>query len=311
MPKQQNDTAARPRWNRLWRQRPTPRGSISPNKMNRAAPYLFLAPSLAGLGVFVLVPFADAARRSFTDAMGSRFVGFANYASVLGNSAFRLAAGNTARFIGVCVPLLLCVSLLLAVAVRAAKDGGRIFKTTYLIPMAIPVASIVLLWQALFHRQGLVNAVLSALGAQPVDFMGTDAAFWVLIGTYVWKNAGYDMILWMAGLDGISDSLYEAARVDGAGAWQCFWRVTLPGLLPTLFMTAVLSLLNTFKVFREAYLVGGAYPHDSIYLLQHLFNNWFLDLDVGRLCAAAVLIAAVLLAAILLLQKLWGGEDAR
>ena len=119
------------------------------------------------------------------------------------------------------------------------------------------------------------------------------------------------MILWMAGLDGISDSLYEAARVDGAGAWQCFWRVTLPGLLPTLFMTAVLSLLNTVKVFREAYLVGGAYPHDSIYLLQHLFNNWFLDLDVGRLCAAAVLIAAVLLAAILLLQKLWGGEDAR
>lgn len=128
MPKQQNDTAARPRWNRLWRQRPTPRGSISPNKMNRAAPYLFLAPSLAGLCVFVLVPFADAVRRSFTDAMGSRFVGFANYASVLGNSAFRLAAGNTARFIGVCVPLLLCVSLLLAVAVRAAKDGGRIFK---------------------------------------------------------------------------------------------------------------------------------------------------------------------------------------
>ncbi|MFR1786373.1 MAG: carbohydrate ABC transporter permease, partial [Ruthenibacterium lactatiformans] len=117
--------------------------------------------------------------------------------------------------------------------------------------------------------------------------------------------------LWMAGLDGISDSLYEAALVDGAGALQCFWRVTLPGLLPTLFMTAVLSLLNTFKVFREAYLVGGAYPHDSIYLLQHLFNNWFLDLDVGRLCAAAVLIAAVLLAAILLLQKLWGGEDAR
>ena len=93
-------------------------------------------------------------------------------ASSTGNSAFRLAAGNTARFIGVCVPLLLCVSLLLAVAVRAAKDGGRIFKTTYLIPMAIPVASIVLLWQALFHRQGLVNAVLSALGAQPVDFMG-------------------------------------------------------------------------------------------------------------------------------------------
>lgn len=131
-----------------------------------------------------------------------------------------------------CVPLLLCVSLLLAVAVRAAKDGGRIFKTTYLIPMAIPVASIVLLWQALFHSRGSVNAVLSALGAQPVDFMGTDAAFWVLIGTYVWKNAGYDMILWMAGLDGISDSLYEAARVDGAGHGSAFGVSRCPGCCP-------------------------------------------------------------------------------
>ena len=118
-------------------------------------------------------------------------------------------------------------------------------------------------------------------------------------------------LMWIFSEQAVPQELLEAARVDGAGAWQCFWRVTLPGLLPTLFMTAVLSLLNTFKVFREAYLVGGAYPHDSIYLLQHLFNNWFLDLDVGRLCAAAVLIAAVLLAAILLLQKLWGGEDAR
>lgn len=98
--------------------------------------------------------------------------------------------------------------------------------------MAIPVASIVLLWQALFHRQGLVNAVLSALGAQPVDFMGTDAAFWVLIGTYVWKNAGYDMILWMAGLDGISDSLYEAARVDGAGHGSAFGVSRCPGCCP-------------------------------------------------------------------------------
>ena len=296
MPKQQNDTAARPRWNRLWRQRPTPRSSISPNKMNRAAPYLFLAPSLAGLCVFVLVPFADAVRRSFTDAMGSRFVGFANYASVLGNSAFRLAAGNTARFIGVCVPLLLCVSLLLAVAVRAAKDGGRIFKTTYLIPMAIPVASIVLLWKVLFAQNGLANTLLAALGAQPVDFMGTGAAFWVLIATYLWKNSGYDMVLWAAGLDRIPKSQYEAAAVDGANAWQTFWAITWPGLGPTLGLAALLSLINSFKVFREAYLVAGSYPHESMYLLQHLFNNWFLSLELGRITAAAVIVVGVMLA---------------
>ncbi len=271
--------------------------------------WLFLAPSLAGLLLFVLFPFADTVRRSFFDPMGGSFVGLENYRSVVANGAFRLAAKNTARFVAVCLPLLLALSLALALLVRAAKRGGRLFKTTYLIPMAVPVASIALLWQALFAQNGLANALLTALGGRPVDFMGTGAAFWVLIFTYLWKNSGYDMILWMAGLDGISESLYEAARVDGASNFQCFRYITLPGLLPTLFMTAVLSLLNTFKVFREAYLVAGSYPQNDIYLLQHLFNNWFADLDLGRLSAAAVLVAAVLLAAILLFQRFLNRGD--
>ena len=117
------------------------------------------------------------------------------------------------------------------------------------------------------------------------------------------------MILWLAGMDGISKALYEAAEVDGANAFQQFRYITLPGLVPTMMMVSVLSLLNTFKVFREAYLVAGRYPHDSIYLLQHLFNNWFLDLDLGRLTAGAVLMAAVLLVLILLLQKLLERRD--
>ena len=271
--------------------------------------WLFLAPSLAGLLLFVLFPFADTVRRSFFDPMGGSFVGLENYRSVVANGAFRLAAKNTARFIAVCLPLLLALSLALALLVRAARGGGRLFKTTYLIPMAVPVASIALLWQALFAQNGLANALLTALGGRSVDFMGTGAAFWVLIFTYLWKNSGYDMILWMAGLDGISESLYEAARVDGASNFQCFRYITLPGLLPTLFMTAVLSLLNTFKVFREAYLVAGSYPQNDIYLLQHLFNNWFADLDLGRLSAAAVLVAAVLLAAILLFQRFLNRGD--
>jgi multiple sugar transport system permease protein len=133
--------------------------------------------------------------------------------------------------------------------------------------------------------------------------MGTEAAFWVLIVTYLWKNSGFDMVLWLAGLDSISASLYEAARVDGANALQCFRYITLPGLLPTTGLIAILSLLNGFKVFREAYLVAGPYPHDSIYQLQHLFNNWFANMDITRLCAAAVLLCVVLLAIIFVIQK--------
>lgn len=257
---------------------------------------LLLAPSLTGVAVFYLIPFAEVIRRSFTDAPGRRFVGLANYQSVLSNSAFRTAASNTARFLCVCIPALLILSLGMALLTRAAGRYGRLYQTSFLLPLAIPVASIVLLWNVLFSQTGLINAMLQALGAQPVDFMGTGAAFWVLIATYLWKNSGYDMVLWAAGLDRIPAAQYEAAAVDGANSWQTFRWITWPGLAPTLGLTALLSLINSFKVFREAYLVAGQYPHESMYLLQHLFNNWFLNLELGRITAAAVLIVGGLLA---------------
>ena len=269
----------------------------------------FLAPGIVGILLFFLFPFADTVRRSFYDARGRNFIGFEGYASVLDNSAFRLAAGNTARFIAICIPLLFLTSLIVALVVRAVRPHGKMLKTTYLLPMAVPVASIVLLWQVLFHQRGLMNTALGSLGAEPIDFMGSSAAFWVLVLTYLWKNSGYNMILWLAGLDGIRETLYEAARIDGANSWQCFRDVTLPGLLPTVGLVSILSLLNSFKVFREAYLVAGAYPHDSIYMLQHLFNNWFQNLDISRLCAAAVLLCGALLTIILLLQRIFVTRD--
>lgn len=271
----------------------------------RRAAVLLLAPSMAGVTVFYLLPFLEVFRRSFTDALGKNFVGLSNYSTVLENSAFRLAAANTARFLGVCIPALLAVSLIMALLVRAVGERGKIFETTFLLPLAVPVASIVLLWKVLFAERGLFNGLLRSLGAQPLDFMGTGAAFWVLIATYLWKNSGYDMVLWAAGLRRIPPSQYEAAAVDGANSWQVFRWITWPGLRPTLGLTALLSLINSFKVFREAYLVAGKYPHDSIYLLQHLFNNWFLNLELGRITAGAVLVVGGMVAGagIILLVK--------
>lgn len=270
----------------------------------------FLTPSLLGVGALVLAPFVETVRRSFYNDPGTRFVGLKNYRAVLDNEAFCLALSNTGKFMGICVPLLLVISLVLSLLVRSCGRGGRSYKTTFLLPMAVPVASVCLLWKVLFAEKGLMNGILTGLGGDAVDFMGTDAAFWVLIFTYIWKNAGYDMILWLAGMDGISKALYEAASVDGATKWQQLTFITLPSLVPTLMIVAVLSLLNTFKVFREAYLVAGRYPHDSIYLLQHLFNNWFRDLDLGRLTAGAVLMAHGLLTVILLFRRVTGrGEN--
>ncbi len=265
----------------------------------------FLAPSLTGLSVFVLIPFGDTVRRSFCNAMGNRWVGLTNYRQVVANNAFQLAAKNTARFLCICLPLLLGLSLAMALMVRAQNARGGVFRGTFLLPMAVPVSAIVLLWKVLFSDRGLVNGALAALGGEPVSFLSTNAAFWVLVATYLWKNAGYDMILWLVGLDNISKDLYEAAAADGAGPLQQFRYITLPELRPMTGVVGLLSLINSFKVFREAYLVAGNYPHESMYLLQHLFNNWFLDLDMGRLTAAACLMVLVLLAVIALGRRYW------
>lgn len=117
------------------------------------------------------------------------------------------------------------------------------------------------------------------------------------------------MILWLARMDSISETLYQASAVDGANKFQQFRYITMPSLMPTAVLISILSLINTFKVFREAYLVAGNYPHESIYLLQHLFNNWFRELDLGRVTAASVLLLLVLLIIILFLQKLWKEDD--
>lgn len=267
----------------------------------------FLLPSLLGVAIFYVIPYLDVVRRSFLGAVDGTFVGLKNYQTVLTNTAFRLAASNTLRFTLVCMPILIILSLFVAVVLSKGKHG-KLLKSCFLMPMALPAVSVALLWQLLFDKQGLLNGWLSIFGVTGQDWMNTDNAFYILVFSYIWKNLGYDVVLWMAGLSGISESIYEAARVDGASEWKCFTRITLPNLKPALYTITVLSFLNSFKVFREAYLVAGDYPQDSMYLLQHLFNNWYRDLALDKMAAAAVVTGAVILLLILALQKAWEGE---
>lgn len=271
----------------------------------------FLAPSLLGLATFFLVPFLDVVRRSFTNTSGTQFVGLDNYATVLGNDAFALAAGNTARFMGVCIPLLLALSLVIALALRKATPFRRLMKTALLLPLAIPVFTAALLINVTFDVNGLANGMLAATGANPASWLDGDAAFWVLVGNYIWRNLGYCIVLWLAALSCIPESLYEAARVDGAGSWLIARRITLPLVAPSCFVVAVLAIINAFKVYREAYLVAGSYPPESMYLIPHLFNNWFASLSVGKLAAGGVLLGAALLVIVAALFCAWGKQDGK
>jgi len=257
-----------------------------------------------------LIPFADVIRRSFAATITETWVRLSNYAAVFQNYAFQLAAKNTLRFVAVCIPLLILISLAAAVFLHR-QIYGHYVKTAFLLPMAIPTASVVLLWKILFHENGLLNGSLSKLGISGADWMNTNYAFWILAVVYIWKNLGYTIVLWMAGLASISADIYDAAKVDGAGEWKIFTKITVPCLLPVLYMITVLSFLNSFKVFREAYLVAGDYPHESMYLLQHLFNNWFTDLSLDKMAAAAVIVALVILILILMLQRVWDREEKK
>ena len=245
-----------------------------PSKKESWIPWVLLAPSLTGVG--------------------SELVGLENYRGVLENEAFRLAAGNTVRFLIVCLPLLLGSSLFFGILLLNTGRKSGILKSGFLLPMAVPAGSVVLFWQLFFDQGGIPNEALQKFGVHGPDYMNTPKAFGVLVVVYIWKNLGYDMILWLSGLLGIPDSLYEAARMDGADGLKCFWHITCPLLIPTAFLTGILSLVNAFKVFREAYMIAGNYPHDSIYMLQHLFNNWFLKLDMQKMTAAAVMLAFIL-----------------
>lgn len=263
---------------------------------------LFLLPSLIGVCAFLILPMADTVRRSFLTVAGE-WRGLENYRMLMDNASFRLAVRNTARFLLTAVPLLMVLSL---GAALMAKRAPAFLKSSLLVPLALPVASFALLWRALFDSHGIVNAVLTAMGADAVPFMDSGASFWVLVGSYIWKNIGFDMVLLLAALMNVPNSLYEAAQLDGANRVQQFRYITLPHLFPALFVTTVLSVINAFKVFREAYLVAGNYPHEEMYLLQHLFNNWFLRLDIDKLSTAATLVSLVLMVLILVLQKVWG-----
>ncbi|MDR0839628.1 MAG: sugar ABC transporter permease [Oscillospiraceae bacterium] len=255
----------------------------------------YLLPSLAGVTVFFIAPFIQIIRYALVDnPVSNNFVGFENFIRVFNNNAFRRAAANTARFSAIAVPLAVALSLLLAMMLEAKIPGKSKFRTFFLSPMMVPVASIVLIWQVLFDYNGALNSVLASLGISPVDWMKSDYSHVIVVLLFLWKNLGYNMILFMAALSNIPKALIEAANVDGASAFRRFWQIKFRFLSPTLLFVTILSLINSFKVFREIYLLTGNYPHENLYLLQHFMNNTFGNIDYQKLSAAALIMALVM-----------------
>lgn len=265
----------------------------------------FVFPSFVGVFIFLLIPYLDVFKRAFVNGVTGEFVGLNNFKCIINNDAFRLAMTNSFNFVVICIPLLLVTSLLIAIFIYENQTIASIFKTGFLVPLAIPVASVTLVWKLIFDNKGLLNSFFYECGFETVDWMNSKGAFWILVFSYIWKNMGYNIILWIATLSTISPNIIEAAQIDGAGKLQCFRYIIVPNIIPGIFVIIILGLINSFKVFREAYLVAGDYPHESMYLMQHLFNNWFRDLAINDMAAGAVVNSIILISFILLLQRCW------
>lgn len=271
------------------------------NERRRAklASACFLAPSFLGVAVFFVVPFGVVIYYSLVANPVSReFVGLANYAKLMQNAAFQRAAGNTLIFSALAVPLAVALPLGLAVALEKKLPMKSALRSALLSPLVVPAASVVLIWQVIFHDNGALNGLLNALGVESVAWLSSGWSYLVIVVLYLWKNLGYNMVLFMAALSNIPREPLEAAAIDGASDTVIFWRLKLRYLAPSGFFVLILSLINSFKIFREIYLLTGDYPYETLYMLQHFMNNTFRSLDYQKLSAAAVVMFLVIIAVI-------------
>ncbi len=270
----------------------------------------FLCPSFLGVCLFFIIPFAVVVKYAFTDINGA-LVHFENFKNLFSNPVFKLAAKNTLTFSAMAVPLSVVLALVLALMLECRIPGKSAFRTFFLSPLMVPVASIVLIWQVLFNYNGSVNVLIQALGGTAVDWLNSDRAQLVVILLFLWKNLGYDMILFMAGIANIPRDLLEVAEVEGASKAYQLFAIKLRYLSPTILFVTILSLINSFKIFREVFLLAGSYPYESLYTLQHFMNNMFNSLDYQKLSAAAVVMALVMIVLIALLFAVedWFGKD--
>ncbi len=271
-------------------------------RRERLVSLAFVSPSLLGVLIFFVLPFFVVIYYAFVNnPVLHEFVGFDNFRNLFQNQSFRLAAKNTAIFSLISVPSAVVGSLLLACMLSQRIPLRSQIRTFMLSPLMVPVASIVLIWQVIFSNNGALNDFLAHFGVEKIDWMKSEFNRYVVILLFLWKNIGYDMILFLAALANVPTDIQEMAMLEGASSTRIFFQIKLRYIFPTILFVTILSLINSMKIFREVYLLTGKYPYDGLYLLQHFMNNTFESMDYQKLSSAALVMAAVMVLVIGLL----------
>ena len=272
------------------------------------AAHVFVAPALTLIAVFFLLPIAASFLLSLTDfdiyaaadLSNLRVVGALNYLELMRDPLFWIALRNTAYFVAVAGPLAIAVSLAAALLVTPAIVRLKpLFRTLFFLPVVTSLVAVAVVWRYLYHpRFGLLNYALSLVGIGPLDWLGDPRlAMPAIILMAVWKNFGFNMVIFMAGLQSIPERLYEAARVDGAGAWQQWWRITVPMLAPTFVFVGVMTLIGNFQLFAEPYVMTQGGPaHGTLSIVLYMYEEGFRWWSLGYAAALAFVLFAIILA---------------
>jgi len=290
------DSAARTRLRRTAHGR-----AWSTTRRQAVAGYLFIAPAMVIFFVFTLLPVADALFLSFTNYdvfTRMDWIGAANYQDVFDDELFWRALWNTLTYTVWSIPLSMAIGLGLALLLNQKLRGLGIYRTIYYVPVVTSMVAVAMIWIQLFDPlYGVVSNAAEAIGIKGIDWLGDpNLAMPSIIAVSVWKVVGWNMLIYLAGLQGIPESLKEAAAIDGAGRWQTVWRITLPLLTPTTFFIFVTSLIGAFQVFDQVYVMTGGGPANATTTLVHqIYNAAFRAFDMGYAAAMSFVLFAIIL----------------
>jgi multiple sugar transport system permease protein len=276
--------------------------------------YLFVAPTLSGYLLFVLGPLIAAIVLSFThyDMMSPpRLVGFSNYARLISDARLAVVYKNTALFALTAVILTVGIGTFLGVAVNKRLPAflKYILRTAYFFPVLVGMIYAAMVWKFLFNRDlGVVNYYLHFFNVPPIPWLTSSAwAIWSVILVYVWKNVGFTMLTTLAGLQNISEELYEAARIDGAKPHTVLFRITIPLLSPVILFNVTITMINTLQEFDSIVALTNGGPGDaSRTVVMYIYDKAFRSFDMGYASAIAVTLFAVI--SIVTLLQLWGSR---
>ena len=269
--------------------------------------WLFLLPGLAGLMLFYIVPFIGGIWYSLTDgSYENRLVGLANYAAIWQNEMFLLGLKNTMALSLICAPLVWALSFVIAALLNRLRPGGAFFRNSILLPYLMPSSAMLLIWLLLFDYGGVVNRMVAAFGGERVMWLEGAQLRVPIVLLFVWKNLGFAVVIFLAALQTVPEPLYEYAELEGAGFLRQTFGITLPLIVPSAFLIVILEWINAFKIFKEVYFIGGAYPDEAVYTLQNYMNNMYGRLNYQNVTTAAysfALIVFSLFGALFLLQR--------